>query len=103
MSCDKCNNIEKTIKNTYRGENEKKNLTRRLNIIEGQIRGIKQMVEDDRYCGDVLIQISAVNEALKSLGNSILENHLKTCVTRDIQGGNLEILDEVMILIKKLQ
>ena len=82
---------------------EKKKLINRLNIIEGQVRGIKQMITDDRYCDDVLVQIAAVNQSLKSLGNYVLENHLKTCVTREIQKGNLDILEEVMKLIKKLQ
>lgn len=96
-----CHN--KSIRSTYRTDEEKKNLKKRLNIIEGQIRGINQMISDDRYCDDVLIQIAAVNNALKSLGNNILENHLRTCVTRDIQNGNLDILKDVMKLIKKLQ
>lgn len=90
-------------KETHREEETRKDLTKRLNIIEGQIRGIKQMIEDDRYCDDILIQIAAVNKALKSLGNNILESHLKTCVTTNIQKGNLDILEEVMQLIKKLQ
>lgn len=90
-------------KSTKREEEEKKKLIKRLNIIEGQVRGIKQMITDDRYCDDVLVQIAAVDKSLKSLGNHMLENHLKTCVTRDIQKGNLDILEEVMLLIKKLQ
>lgn len=101
MEHNKCCN--KDIKKTYRLEAEKKQLTKRLNIIEGQIRGIKQMVIDDRYCDDILIQIAAVNSALKSLGNNILENHLNTCVVRDIKNDKLGILEEVMQLIKKLQ
>lgn len=101
MELNQCCNKEN--KKTYRPEDEKKQLTKRLNIIEGQIRGIKQMIADDRYCDDVLIQIGAVNKALKSLGNNILESHLKSCVIRDIQNGQLDILEEVMLLIKKLQ
>lgn len=101
MEHNKC--CDKEIKKTYRLEEEKKQLTKRLNIIEGQIRGIKQMVVDDRYCDDILIQIAAVNSALKSLGNNILENHLNTCVVRDIKNDKLDILEEVMQLIKKLQ
>ncbi len=97
-----CKNIEKT-RNTYRNEEVKKDLTKRLNIIEGQIRGINQMIANDRYCDDVLIQIAAVSKALQSLGNQILESHLKSCVATDIQNGNMEILDDVMLLIKKLQ
>ncbi len=101
MECEKCsNNMERS---THRAEEEKKKLINRLNIIEGQVRGIKQMITDDRYCDDVLVQIAAVNQSLKSLGNYVLENHLKTCVTREIQKGNLDILEEVMKLIKKLQ
>ncbi len=104
MNCTNCKKSDKANKrSTHRTEEEKKKLTKRLNIIEGQIRGINQMITDDRYCGDVLIQISAVNKSLQTLGNSILENHMKTCVTHDIQNGNLEILEEVMQLIKKLQ
>lgn len=102
MKEQKCNECSKQRK-TNRTEKTKKNLTKRLNIIEGQIKGIKQMIEDDRYCDDVLIQISAVNKALESLGNNILENHLKTCVITNIQNGKLDIIEEVMQLIKKLQ
>ena len=90
-------------KKTYREENDKKELTKRLNIIEGQIRGISQMIAEDRYCNDVLIQIAAVSKALKSLGNQILEKHLETCVVDNIKKGNTEITKEVMQLIKKLQ
>lgn len=100
MEKDKCIDCKKS---TYRTEEKKKSLTKRLNIIEGQIRGINQMVEDDRYCGDILIQIAAVNKSLQSLGNRILENHLKSCVTHDIKDGKLDIIDDVMKLIKKLQ
>ena len=65
------------MKKTSGNTEEKNKLIKRLNIIEGQIRGIKQMVEEDRYCDDVLIQITAANNALKSVKNNILENHLK--------------------------
>lgn len=61
------------------------------------------MIEDDRYCDDVLIQIAAISKAIKSLGNNVLENHLRTCVVRDIKNGDTEIIDDVMCLIKKLQ
>ena len=101
MSCNKCD--DKDLKNTKRSDNYKKDLTKRLNIIEGQIRGINQMVADDRYCGDILIQIAAVTNALKSLGNNILEAHLKSCVANEIKEGKMDILDEVMTLFKKLQ
>ncbi len=91
--------MEKTKK---RSEMEKKYLTRRLKIIEGQVRGLISMVDNDRYCGDLLIQISAVDQSLKSLGSRILKNHLETCVVNDIKNDKLEIIDEVMDLISKL-
>lgn len=101
MECKTCKN--NSVKSTYRSDEQKKTLINRLNIIEGQVRGISKMIEDDRYCDDVLIQIAAVNSALKSIGNNILESHLKTCVANDIQKGNLSIIDDVMHLVKKLQ
>ncbi len=101
MNCETCS--KKKGKSTHRTEEEKKNLSRRLNVIEGQVRGINQMIADDRYCDDVLIQIAAVSKSLQALGNSILESHMKNCVVNEIQMGNLEILEEVMKLIKKLQ
>ena len=84
-------------------EEEKKALTKRLNIIEGQIRGIKQMLEDDRYCADILIQLSAISKSLESVENSILESHIKSCVLTEIQSGNTEIIDEVMELFRRLR
>ena len=104
MQGEKCgNNCSQLGKSTYRTEQEKKKLTRRLNVIEGQIRGIKQMIANNRYCDDVLIQIAAVYKSLQTLGNTILESHLKTCVSHEIQMGNVEILEDVLQLIKKLQ
>lgn len=80
----------------------KKTLETRLKTIEGQVRGIRQMVEDDRYCGDILIQISAISESLKSIGNIILKNHLETCVATEIKNNNYEIIDEVIDLIRRI-
>lgn len=91
------------IRRTYRAEEEKKYLLKRLNIIEGQIRGINQMIAEDRYCDDVIVQIVAASQSLKSLGNELLEGHLKSCVVHDIQNGKVGILEEVMQLIRKLQ
>ena len=96
-------NIENSIKHTHRSDETKKELTKRLNVIEGQIRGISQMIDEDRYCDDILNQIIAASNALRSLGNQVLDNHLKTCVTHDIQSGKTDILDDVMQVIKKLQ
>jgi len=101
MKKDKCSkSLEKIDKKTERTEEEKKALTKRLNIIEGQVRGINQMIADDRYCNDILIQISSVCNSLKTLGHNILESHLKTCVVEDIKKGNLEIIDDIISLIK---
>lgn len=99
--CDKTSNNQRRL--THRDEETKKDLSKRLNIIEGQIKGINQMIAEDRYCDDVLIQIVAASQALKSLGNQILEIHLKTCVKQDVQNGKIDILDDVMQVIKKLQ
>ncbi len=97
------NNCCTSQKKTYRDGEEKKQLTKRLNIIEGQIRGIKQMIEDDRYCDDVLTQMLAVNKALESLENVILEKHLERCITKQIKEGNTEVTEEIMNLFKKMR
>lgn len=91
------------IKHTKRSSIEKKNINNRLNRIEGQIRGIKKMIEEDRYCDDVLIQLSAVDKSIKSLANHILENHMYNCVTNEFEKGNLEIIDEVVKLFRRFQ
>ena len=88
-------------KTTKRNEETKKQLTNRLNRIEGQIRGIKKMIEEDRYCNDVLIQLSAVESSVKSLSNQVLENHLLTCISNEIEKGNLEVIDELISLFKR--
>ena len=90
-------------KSTHRTEKEKKNINKRLNIIEGQIRGIKQMINDDRYCEDILTQLSAINKAVESLENTILESHIRNCVNRELKNGNEEIINEVMELFKRLR
>lgn len=88
-------------KKTHRSEEEKKLINNRLNRIEGQIKGIKKMVEQDKYCNDILIQLSAIENLVKSLSNHILENHLYNCVSNDLEKGNLEIIDEMISLFKK--
>ena len=88
-------------KKTHRSEEEKKLINNRLNRIEGQIKGIKKMVEQDKYCNDILIQLSAIENSVKSLSNHILENHLYNCVSNDLEKGNLEIIDEMISLFKK--
>ena len=64
---------------------------------------LKQMIEDDRYCADILIQLSAISKSLESVENSILESHIKSCVLTEIQSGNTEIIDEVMELFRRLR
>lgn len=87
----------------HRDCEEKRRLTKRLSIIEGQVRGIKQMIADDRYCDDVLIQLSAVDKSIKSLANSILEEHMHSCVVESIKNGNEEAIDEIIDLFKRFQ
>ena len=74
----------------------------RLNRIEGQIRGIKSMVEDERYCVDILTQVSAVQAALNSFNKVLLSSHIKSCVVEQIQEGNLEAVDELCMTIQKV-
>lgn len=92
----------KCTRSKQRTEDEKKKLKKRLKTIEGQVRGISQMVEDDRYCDEILIQISAINNSLKSLSYEILKSHLQTCVTKDIKDNKLDIIDDVMDIIKRI-
>ena len=88
-------------KKTHRSEEEKKIITNRISRIEGQLRGVKKMVQEDIYCKEVLIQLSAIENSVKSLSNHILENHLYNCVTKDIEDGNKDIIDELIALFKK--
>ncbi|WP_191560127.1 metal-sensitive transcriptional regulator [Bacillus idriensis] len=80
----------------------KKNLVTRLNRIEGQIRGIKGLIEKDTYCDDVITQIAATQAALNSVGKILLEGHLKGCVVDRINEGDMEVLDEFVVTIQKL-
>ena len=90
-------------KTTHRTEEEKQYIKKRLNIVEGQIKGIKQMIDDDRYCADVLTQLLAVNKSIESIENSILESHLEKCIKRQIKEGKSEVTDEIMGLFKKFR
>lgn len=89
-------------KTKERSEKEYKDLIHRLNRIEGQIRGIRGMVERDAYCTDILVQVSAVNAALSSFNKVLLANHIKTCVTRDIKEGKEDTVDELVETLQKL-
>ena len=90
-------------KKTMRSDDDKKSLIHRLNRLEGQIRGIVKMVEEDRYCDDMLIQLSAIDKAVKSTANLLLEKHMKSCVKENIMNGNDAVLDEIVDLFKRFQ
>ena len=85
-----------------RSDKEYKDLLHRLSRIEGQVRGIKGMVEKDAYCTDILIQVAAVNAALNSFNKVLLANHIRTCVARDIREGKEEMIDELVVTLQKL-
>lgn len=89
-------------KMTVRNEDEKKKLINRLNRIEGQIRGIRGMVEKDAYCNDILIQSAAVNAAVNAFNRELLSSHIHGCVARDIREGNDEVIDELVSTLQKL-
>ena len=89
-------------KTKERSEKEYKDLINRLSRIEGQVRGIKKMVENDVYCTDILIQVSAVNAALNSFNKVLLANHIRTCVADGIREGNDEKVDELVVTLQKL-
>lgn len=89
-------------KTKERTEKEYKDLINRLSRIEGQVRGIRKMVESDCYCPDILVQVSAVNAALNSFNKVLLANHIRTCVVDDIREGNDETIDELVTVLQKL-
>ena len=88
-------------KKTPRTENEKKLLNNRLNRIEGQIKGVKKMISEDAYCNDVLVQLSAIENSVKSLSNLMLEKHLYTCIACDLENGKIDTIDEIVSLFKR--
>lgn len=85
-----------------RSEKEYKDMMNRLSRIEGQIRGIKGMVEKNAYCPEILIQVAAANAALNSFNKLLLANHIRTCVAEDIRNGRDETIDELVVTIQKL-
>ncbi len=89
-------------KKKQRSEEEYKALINRLNRIEGQVRGIKKMVETDTYCTDILVQVSAVNAALNAFNRELLANHIRSCVADDIKSGKDETIDELVATLQKL-
>ena len=89
-------------KTKHRSDEEYKALINRLSRIEGQVRGVKKMVENDAYCVDILTQVSAIQAALNSFNKELLANHIRTCVMDDIRNGNDEIVDELVQTLQKL-
>lgn len=86
----------------HREESEYKDLIARLNRIEGQVRGVKKMVEEERYCPDILVQVSAIHSALNSFNKILLAEHIKSCVVEDIRAGNESAVDELCTTLQKL-
>lgn len=103
MEC--CSNYNKNekYKKTKRSDEDKNKLVTRINKLIGQMNGIKKMIEDDRYCDDILIQLSAIDKSIKSLANVILDNHMHTCLIENIENGNYEVINEIIDLFKRLQ
>lgn len=91
-----------TEKSTIRSDEEKKSLQNRIRRITGQLNGISNMIDDDRYCVDILMQCAAVTKAFESLEREIFSSHLRGCVARDIRDGKDEIYDETMKIIERL-
>ncbi len=94
-------NCNTNVRRTIRSEEDKRSILNRLNRIAGQVNGIKRMVEEDRYCDDILVQLAAVDASVKSLSAVILKNHLHSCVIRHIQEGDTAVLDELVELFKR--
>ena len=105
MNLDKMNEDKmesESCRKSHHPERTKKDLTNRLNRIEGQIRGIKGMVERDVYCDDIITQLAATQSALNSVAKVLLQGHLKGCVVDRLAEGDEEILDELLVTIQKL-
>ncbi|MDE7332435.1 MAG: metal-sensing transcriptional repressor [Lachnospiraceae bacterium] len=103
------NNIEENrcnccrTKHTPRSSDQQKQLQNRLSRMTGQLNGISRMLEENRYCGDILTQIAAVESALQSFGYMVLKEHMETCVVEEIRNGNGQIIEEAIELVKKLK
>src|SRR3954447_11867877 len=100
--CESSCSEEGSHRKSHHSDKVKSNLVTRLNRIEGQIRGIKGLIEKDTYCDDVINQIAATQSALNSVAKLLLEGHMKSCVVERIQEGDMEVLDEVLVTIQKL-
>lgn len=91
-----------SVKKKVRSEKEFKALLNRLSRIEGQVRGVRSMLENDAYCIDILTQVSAINAALNSFNKVLIANHIRTCVKENIQAGNDEVVEELVSTLQKL-
>lgn len=89
-------------KRKHRSDEEYRSLVNRLSRIEGQVRGIKNMIENDAYCTDVLVQVSAVQAALNAFSKELLSNHIHTCVAENIRKGDDSVIDELVVTLQKL-
>ena len=89
-------------KTKHRPEGERKALQNRLHRIEGQVRGIEKMLDEDAYCTDIITQVSAVQSALNSFGRELLETHIRTCVVTDIRNGDDEVVSDLIKTIQKM-
>lgn len=96
-SCPHCSG-----KTKQRDDKEYKDLMNRLKRIEGQVRGVEGMLENDAYCTDILTQVSAITSALNSFNKALLANHMKTCVVENIREGNEDVIDELVVTLQKL-
>jgi len=95
--------MKECCKKKERASEEKRALINRLNRIEGQIRGIKNMIENDAYCPDVLIQVSAASSALGAFNRELLAEHIRTCVASGIEKGDKAVVDELLDTLKHIQ
>jgi len=89
-------------KTKHRDNNELHSLTNRLSRIEGQVRGVKNMLEEEAYCTDVLTQVTAIQAALNAFNKELLANHIRSCVVEDIRAGNDEVVDDLVVTLQKL-
>ncbi|WP_248278159.1 metal-sensitive transcriptional regulator [Paenibacillus sp. SZ31] len=102
VSCHSEGSDGKHVRKSHHSQEMKGNLVSRLNRVEGQIRGIKGLIEKDTYCDDVLTQIAAAQSALNSVGKLLLEGHMKSCIVERIQAGEHEVVDELLVTMRKL-
>ena len=98
-----CEGCAVHYRHTPRSEEDLRQLRNRLNRMVGQLNGIGRMLDENRYCGDILIQISAVEKALQGFGYTVLQSHMESCVADEVRNGNPDIMAETLELMKKLK